>query len=616
MSKRLQLLCILLIFLCQSVTGEIIVPNDIRRERIYSIIISRFSDGDESNNFYNRENIDAADPHFRGDLKGIAAKLGYIKSLGFTAICITPPNENRGGLDFMGFDSYDFEKTDPRIISENYSYKNFIDDVHRNGLKLFQTIVFNHSSNYGIRNEFFIPRLPLKFYRGDLKPQWPYIFNFGNYKKQFRMDNDNPCAPEWFKDYLYRDEWGAGPLIDPVTQKSFPEENLHPERFFGTDEATLDPELYHQNGWLENPQSTSIFAVQKQHLGQNQIDLATENWRVKNYFRKVGKYFIDLGVDGFRIQFARNCNRDDLRHIIEYYHQRRSDLMIFADVSPIEKGFGALYGENEPSELVPWWYTRTTTNPSSPDQGDDSKIAVMDYPLFKTFAANISMGHFSGIGDIFGKDWVYSDSRTLITFFHNYDIGPENGNLTRFSAEEWKAACAYNLLWTARGVPCLLQGEEIDFQKGLPQRLVTSEDRLSMTGKAYYGKHLEADEMFNTVGHNLWRHINRLNQFRDAVPALSLGLMENGKDFVSGISFVRNLNNGESYAVVGLTAFIDQSITVDRVLPGNYTDLVTGNSIEVATSTRSITFEVKANSAGIYVLNGPGKIGSDLTYLR
>jgi glycosidase len=430
------------------------------------------------------------------------------------------------------------------------------------------------------------------------------------------MDNDNPCAPEWFKDFRYRDPWGAGPLHDPVTQAVFPQHNLHPERFFATDEATLDSKLYHTNGWLADPNSMIISQVQTQHLDKNSIDLATENWRVKDMLIGIGKHYINAGVDGFRIQFARNIARDDLRHIIDVWRQRRPDLLVIADVAPVGSGFGALYDDPEPSELAPWWYTRTTQDPLNPDLGQNSNINVFDYGLFKAFATSLIQGRYSGLGDLIGKDWVYADSRTLINFFHNYDSGPEAGHLTRFAGEEWKAACAYNLMWTIRGVPCLLQGEEIAFQKGMPQKLVLPEDRLAMTGKAYFGTHLESANINNTVSHELFKQIKRLNQFRAAVPALSLGVMENGNEFVSGMSFVRNYNSAESYAVVGLSAFIDQDITVNRVLPGEYADLVTGAQQTVATATRSITFSVKGNSAGIWVRNGPGKIGSDNAYLR
>jgi hypothetical protein len=81
-----------------------------------------------------------------------------------------------------------------------------------------------------------------------------------------------------------------------------------------------------------------------------------------------------------------------------------------------------------------------------------------------------------------------------------------------------------------------------------------------------------------------------------------------------GMSFVRDYNNGESYAVVGLACGGDQDITVGNVRNGSYVDAVTGNRINVSNS--SISFHVRGNSAGIYVLNGPGRIGDDGVYLR
>jgi glycosidase len=462
------------------------LPRDFSQERIYSVIISRFYDGDNENNFYNRERIEKGDPHFRGDLKGLTRRLDYIRDLGFTAVCVTPPVENRGGLDFMGFNAYDWEKIDPRIASADFSWQDFVRAAKDLGLKVIQTVVVNHCSNYGIRNHYFISRLPLKFYRGPIKPQWPYIFNLGNYRHEFRMDNDNPCAPEWFKDYRYRDPWGAGPLKDPVTGAVFPGENLHPERFFATDEKTLDSQWFHRDGWLTSDNMLIPTKVQRCHLDQNSIDLATENWKIKHFFHDVMKKYVAMGVDGFRIQFARNVDRQDLIHIVELWRQENPDLYIFADVEPAQDGFGQLNKGREPSQLCPWWYTRRTANQFEPEIAGNSGIAVMDYPLFRQFATSLANGHFAGIGNIVLYDWAYANPLQLVTFFHNYDSGPESGNLTRFSGETWKSACAYNLLWTMRGIPMLLMGEEIEFMKGMPQIPVLPQDRLFGNRKSIF----------------------------------------------------------------------------------------------------------------------------------
>src|ERR1035438_2287490 len=86
---------------------------DFREETIYFLITTRFYDGDPANNFYCRDRIAfdpsgrPTDPHWRGDFKGLIEQLDYLKDLGFTAIWITPPIENRSGLDYHGYHGYD-----------------------------------------------------------------------------------------------------------------------------------------------------------------------------------------------------------------------------------------------------------------------------------------------------------------------------------------------------------------------------------------------------------------------------------------------------------------------------------------------------------------------------
>jgi len=66
--------------------------------------------------------------------------------------------------------------------------------------------------------------------------------------------------------------------------------------------------------------------------------------------------------------------------------------------------------------------------------------------------------------------------------------------------------------------------------------------------------------------------------------------------------------------VVGLAAASAQAFTVTGVRNGTYRDAVTGATITVGNG--ALSFTVNASSAGIYVLNGPGKIGVDGDFLR
>jgi hypothetical protein len=80
------------------------------------------------------------------------------------------------------------------------------------------------------------------------------------------------------------------------------------------------------------------------------------------------------------------------------------------------------------------------------------------------------------------------------------------------------------------------------------------------------------------------------------------------------MSFIQDFSAGGSYAAVGLAIGGDQHVTVEGVRCGIYRDAVTG--LEIHAGDGRLSFHVKANSAGIYVLDGPGKIGEDGVYLR
>ena len=150
--------------------------------------------------------------------------------------------------------------------------------------------------------------------------------------------------------------------------------------------------------------------------------------------------------------------------------------------------------------------------------------------------------------------------------------------------------------------------------KGAPQDVVEANDTLDRTGRAYLGDYLTDERLAETQRHPLYRHIQRLNQIRRAVPALQKGAMRNVHEWRSGMSFIRDWSDGESYAVVGLAIGGDQQITVDGIRNGTYRDAVSGGEASIGNG--SLSFSVRGNSAGIWVLNGPGKIGADGVYLR
>ena len=97
-----------------------------------------------------------------------------------------------------------------------------------------------------------------------------------------REDNDNPLAPAWFRERQRSDPAGAQPLVDPRTSATVPSPGYDPNRFFGVDANTLNPEWYHQQGFMAGGDWESV-AIQTKHLERNNaypIDLdATQDER-------------------------------------------------------------------------------------------------------------------------------------------------------------------------------------------------------------------------------------------------------------------------------------------------------------------------------------------------
>jgi neopullulanase len=136
---------------------------------IYLIMPDRFSDGDPTNNdpipsrgLYNRSKTRY---YHGGDLQGVINHLSYLKSLGVTAIWLTPWYDNVNQLnerepypeapggpkqpitDYHGYGAVDFYG-----IEEHFGtlakLRELVDAAHRLGIKVIQDQVANHSGPY------------------------------------------------------------------------------------------------------------------------------------------------------------------------------------------------------------------------------------------------------------------------------------------------------------------------------------------------------------------------------------------------------------------------------------------------------------------------------------
>lgn len=117
---------------------------------LYMVMPDRFACGDESINdvaaLRNRVPVDRENPNTRhgGDLKGIASHVGYLDSLGITAVWLNPVLENdMPGGSYHGYATTDYYRVDPRFGS-NATYSALVDTLHNHGIKTVMDMIFNH----------------------------------------------------------------------------------------------------------------------------------------------------------------------------------------------------------------------------------------------------------------------------------------------------------------------------------------------------------------------------------------------------------------------------------------------------------------------------------------
>src|SRR3984957_16509002 len=126
-----------------------VAPNTLwQRQSIYQIITDRFYDGDPSNDNADG-NYDPAGHRgtsvHGGDFKGIEEKLDYIKSIGATAIWISPVVLNARG-EFHGYAGRDFYKVDPHW-GTMADLQHLVQAAHARGILVVDDIVVNHGGN-------------------------------------------------------------------------------------------------------------------------------------------------------------------------------------------------------------------------------------------------------------------------------------------------------------------------------------------------------------------------------------------------------------------------------------------------------------------------------------
>jgi alpha-glucosidase len=183
-----------------------------------------------------------------GDLPGITRKLGYLEWLGVDAVWISPVFPSPM-VDF-GYDISDYTGIAP-LFGTLADFDRLLAEAHRRGLKVLLDFVPNHTSD-----------------------QHPWF-------EESRSSRDNPKR-DW---YIWRDPApDGGPPNNWFSNFGIPAWTL--------DEATGQ---YYYHAYL-----------------REQPDLNWRNTQVQRAMLDVLRFWLDRGVDGFRIDALRQLVKDDL----------------------------------------------------------------------------------------------------------------------------------------------------------------------------------------------------------------------------------------------------------------------------------------------------------------
>ncbi|BEL12296.1 carbohydrate binding domain-containing protein [Actinoplanes sichuanensis] len=659
--------------------GGEMLGGDPRKDSIYFILTARFNDGDTTNNRGGSQHTKSGnaandDPMFRGDFKGLVDKLDYIKGLGFSAIWITPVVLNRSDYDFHGYHGYDFYEVDPRLESNGASYQQLIDAAHAKGLKIYQDIVLNHTSRWGA-NGLYTPTV-----YGARDNDWKWF-----YSEKVAGKTYNPLEEHQGNDSTMTAAQNAlakgRPYNGDLWSSTAPAGNTCPN--YGVATGGKSPEgfalyncqwpqptnkmfpstLFHQC-WIGNWEGEDARSC---WLHEDLADLNTENAVVQDYLIGAYKKYIDMGVDGFRIDTAVHIprvtwNRRFLPAFQEILTQKygatkAKDFYIFGEVAAFVNDKWNRGSVNHSAQFFTWKERSTYSaddvtaaieqfnyennlgtgnqptstnaflsgnNYHTPDYSKFSGMNIIDMRMHMNFS-DANNAYWNGKD----SDDSVNDATYNVVYVDSHDYGP-NKSSTRYTGGTDAWAENMTLMWTFRGIPTLYYGSEIEFQAG-KQIDCGPTCPLATTGRAYYGNQIAGSvtagdygvvssasgQVATTLSQPLVKHLQRLNQIRRAVPALQMG--QYSTEGVSGnMAYKRRYtaNGVDSFALIAVSA----GATFSGIPNGTYVDAVTGDTKTVTGGSLTIDLNAKGNLR-VYVLStsatpAPGKVGTATTYLK
>lgn len=649
---------------------------DMREETIYFVMTTRFYNGDTGNDVHCWDDGTAGngddDPAWRGDFKGLGEKLDYIKALGFSAIWVTPVVTNGSGYDYHGYHAMDLSTVDARYESSDYTYEDLIHDAHQKGMKIIQDVVLQHTGNFG---EAHFCDLFTKDTTKDL----------GNLQEsliptQYLLDTYGLKSPEEY--------WAQKPgvqyqqrlnLMKNVTYSGDNGNSTGPQpaaKDFSMDKIsqsdTYNPNNYYHTGYFQSP-NYDDWTTKFSQIAGDCVDLNTENPAVAEYVVDSYSKYMDMGVDGFRVDTVRHIPRVSLN--IMFNDQLmdaakaagKPNFYMFGEICT---RYTSVWYRGHAEESTPYytwkesnskwadswnWGTSASeindnmnlvlqhyleednyngdmdsTQPKSDNayldgityHGSDRSMAsgmdAIDFQMHRMFGSAKNAYNFA-----INNDQYYNDATYSVMYVDSHDYAPEQPDeTTRFTGGTQTWAENMDLMFTFRGIPCVYYGSEVEFKKG---ELIDKGTLISLenSGRAYFGDYLEgtvnatdfseytaSGTVADTLASPLSKHLSKVNAIRRAIPALQKGQYTASSTYVTGGDMSYVRRYTDDNTDSLALVSISSGATFKNIPDGKYVDAVTGDVKYVTDGTLTVPELAKANMR-VYVCCASGFTGID-----
>ena len=408
--------------------------RDFKTEMIYFAMIDRFSNGNTKNDlggYKDARTTSGYDPYdtafyHGGDIQGLSDKLEYIKSLGFTALWITPVFRNIPvGVDgksaaYHGYAIAGFDQVDSHL-GTMAEFKAFVVKAHSLGLKVVLDIVVNHTADVI-----------------SYKENYDYIYLS---EKPYKTSNGKAF------DIVKLAGTSKFPAVTQLSAKiSFPKTPVVSKVMANIKSPAWlnDVRLYHNRG-------KSTFQGESGRFGDfyGFDDIMTESPEVvKGFIDLYSKWISTTGIDGFRI--------DTARHVNEAFWQA---------FIPSIRAQALAFGKKD----FPMWGEVYDSSPETLDYWAryGGFTELLDFPVQDRMLKFITAGSADQLATLLNEDDQYStatiDPRNFGVFLGNHDMGRIGGFIggnVNSEAALLRDQMAHALLFTMRGVPIVYYGDE------------------------------------------------------------------------------------------------------------------------------------------------------------